>query len=331
MSLELIKRQIIKQGRLADLLWPLRSNGLYCFNFHRIGDANSTPFDPCVYSCSADDLEKYINFIKNNFRVINVDELHQIIAQGKKVKEKLALITFDDGYRDNYDLAYPILKKFDVPGLFFIATAMIESGHLTWWDEIAWHVKHCSGKKIKLKNWIDAVQIDEQVSINTIKKVLARIKSFPGTIEEQLIELRAISQQTVPRNLVKELFVTWAQIKEMSDNNISIGAHSHSHQILSTLPEKELLYELTEVKKLLEDVTAKSVSTISYPVGGPNTYNKSMFVLLDKLGYKSGFSFIKRKNTNLVAHPFDLGRFSMDGKFNELSVKSMLLSAEKVK
>ena len=107
MSFELIKRQAIKQGRLAKVLWPLRGNGLYCFNFHRIGNADNTAFDPCVFSCDVDSFKKYLDFFKKNFRVIALAELYSLIREGRPINEKLALITFDDGYRDNYDM--PIL------------------------------------------------------------------------------------------------------------------------------------------------------------------------------------------------------------------------------
>ena len=110
MKYQVIKRQLIKRAKLSHLLWPYRKNGLYCFNFHRIGNPAEADFDPCVYSCTAESLDKYLAFFKSHFKVINNDQLCDLLNKGTPLEEKLALITFDDGYRDNFELAYPLLK-----------------------------------------------------------------------------------------------------------------------------------------------------------------------------------------------------------------------------
>ena len=161
MVLNLIKRQIIKQGRLTNIIWPLRSNGLYCFNFHRIGDAEKTPFDPCVYSCDGENFEKYLNFFQKNFRIIDINELHAIIQSGKPVNERLALITFDDGYSDNYHVAYPILKAMNIPATFFITTSLVESNIVPWWDEIAWHIKQIDMPELSLSSWKASISLSK--------------------------------------------------------------------------------------------------------------------------------------------------------------------------
>ena len=252
MSFELIKRQLIKQGKLANILWPIRANGLYCFNFHRIGDASKTPFDPCVFSCDAENFQQYLLFFQANFRIIDLKELLLIIAEDKPIKERLALITFDDGYRDNFDIAYPILKAMEIPATFFITTSLVGSKVIPWWDEITWHVRQLSGQSFKLSIWPEEIKLPEYVTADNIRKVLSRAKSFPTQIDLQLSELRALTNKKVPDELSNNLFVQWPHLKEVANNGITIGAHSHTHRILSSLKTEDLVYELTESKRLLE-------------------------------------------------------------------------------
>jgi len=325
MSYQLIKRQLIKRAKLSHLLWPYKKNGLYCFNFHRIGNANDADFDPCVYSCTAESLEQYLVFFKSNFKVINIEQLCGILDKGEPINEKLALITFDDGYRDNFDLAYPLLKKHNIPASFFITTSLIESDCVPWWDEIAWHIKQCGGQSIKLSPWDDSIIIDNPVSIHAIRAILKRIKSTPKLIEQQLQELRAISNKEVPKDLSNNLFMDWTQLKTLSQDGIDIGAHSHTHRVLSSLSEEELIFELSESKKLLENNLKKQIKSVSYPVGSQSAYNKEMFVLLKELEYQVGFSFQSLINSKLNEYRFELARMSIDREFNAYMLKEMIL------
>lgn len=329
MSFELIKRQIIKRGRLANILWPLRSNGLYCFNFHRIGDASNTPFDPCVYSCDQENFKQYILFLREHFRIIDMKELDQIITQGKKVREKLALITFDDGYYDNYEIAYPILKAYKVPATFFVTTSLISSNIIPWWDEIAWHVKCLAGKSVKLSIWPEAITLPDKVDADIIRRILGKVKSFPAQINSQLSELQALTQQEVPSALSQQLFMQWCHLTELENNSITIGAHSHTHRILSSLSPKDLTYELTESKRLLEQHLSHPIESLSYPVGGESTYQKTMFTLLSKLGYHMGFTFRPYVNRRIQKNRYELGRLSIDRPFNEQFLKEMILTSPK--
>ena len=111
---------------------------------------------------------------------------------------------------------------------------------------------------------------------------------------------------------------------------MNIGAHSHTHRVLSTLTSDELVYELTESKRLLENFLHKPIASLSYPVGGESTYNNTMFKLLDEIGYQSGFTFRNMVTKNITQHKFELGRLSIDRAFDEQFLKEMILTAPKV-
>lgn len=329
MSFELIKRQVIKRGRLANILWPLRSNGLYCFNFHRIGDVTKAPFDPCVYSCDADNFQKYLAFFQSSFRIIDLNELYSIVKTGEPIKEKLALITFDDGYRDNYEVAYPILKQMGIPATFFITTSLVGSSVIPWWDDIAWHIKQLAGQSFKLSIWPDNITLPANIDAEVIRRVLNRIKSFPKKIDLQLQELKVLTKKEIPAELSNNLFVQWEHLKELEQNGVSIGAHSHTHRILSSLNKEDLIYELTESKRLLEAYLNKPIESLSYPVGGESTYHNSMFKLLDDIGYKVGFTFRRMVSRKMKNNNYELGRLSIDRAFDEKFLKEHILTSPK--
>jgi peptidoglycan/xylan/chitin deacetylase (PgdA/CDA1 family) len=323
-----IKHQLIKRLNLSKVLWPFLNNGLYCFNFHRIGKWQDSSYDPCVYSCDAENFEKYLFFIKNNFRVISLDEVNHIIENKTPIKEALALITFDDGYSDNYHIAFPRLRSLKLPATFFITTNLINSDLIPWWDEIAWYVRQLANKTIKLTPWHHAITIDNKPSRQNIRNVLQQIKSTPSLIESQLAELRALTPEKLPNHEIKNVFMTWKQLEEMAKNNMAIGAHSHTHKVFSCLSEAELNFELKESKRLIELNLSTNIFCLSYPVGNSTTYNKSMYDAISSSGYKLAFSFNAIINKNLSDNSFEIGRFPIDRPFNERVFKEMILSAK---
>ncbi|PHR83627.1 MAG: hypothetical protein COA59_11060 [Colwellia sp.] len=323
-----VKHQLIKRLNLSTVLWPFLNNGLYCFNFHRIGAWQETSYDPCVFSCDAENFEKYLFFIKNNFRVVSLDEVNDIAEKNIPIKEALALITFDDGYSDNYHVAFPLLKSLKLPATFFITTNLINSNLIPWWDEIAWHIRQLANKTIKLTPWHHALTIDKKPSRQNIRNALQQIKKNPSLIESQLDELRALTSKKICRNEIKDIFMTWQQIAEMVKNNMTIGSHSHTHKVFSCLSEAELNFELKESKRLIELNLSNTINSLSYPVGNSTTYNKSMCGAISSSGYKLAFSFNTLINKNLNENRFEMGRFPIDRPFNERIFKEMILSAK---
>jgi peptidoglycan/xylan/chitin deacetylase (PgdA/CDA1 family) len=328
MIINKIKMRISRYFGLTSILWKNRKNGVYCFNFHRIGDVNNCLYDPGVFSCTEEDFEKYLIFIKNNFKIIDQDTLIKMIESGVSPNNRFAHITFDDGYLDNYVLAFPILRSHNIPATFFVATSLIESNITPWWDEIAWHIRNCSKKTIQLSSWQKSVYLDKLNCINNIKKVLSQCKSSSQTIEEQLLELRTVTGLTLSQG--ENEFMTWAQLLEMELAGMTIGAHSHSHRILSSLSPSELTYELRYAKELLEAKLTKKVVSISYPVGNKTTYNKEMFNEIEQQGYEVAFSFRYYLNQHLVHNKYQLARLSISDSFKETRFMEHCLSAPKL-
>ncbi len=322
-----LKLQVIKRLNLSRILWSSLDNGLYCFNFHRIGNWKEASFDPCVYSCDAENFRKHLLFLQANFRIISLEELSEIIKNKQVVTEKLALITFDDGYSDNYHVAYPILKSLNLTATFFITTSLIGANTVPWWDEIAWHVKHCAGQSIQLNDWVKPIVINRKVSREDIRKVLQKIKNKPEKISEQLFELKTIASTKINNNLQKNLFMSWDQVNEMARNNMSFGAHSHTHRVFSSLSMSEVEFEVAESKRLIERNLCKPVKSLSYPIGHANTYHHSMFDIIEKKGYEFAFSFRGVVNHQPSKNRFELGRFSIDQPFSDRILKEMILSA----
>ena len=117
----------MKVGRLLgldEITWRSRPNGLYSVNFHRIGNSSETAFDPCVYSCTSEELDRHIKFFKQHFDIINPKTLPDLLDSDIRPSSRLMCLTFDDGYIDNFNDALPVLEANNVKASFFIATGI---------------------------------------------------------------------------------------------------------------------------------------------------------------------------------------------------------------
>ena len=312
-----------KLGKLiANAVLP---NGLYCFNYHRIGEASLTEYDPNVFSCDEANFVEHIQYIKKHFTVVTLDDLDEIL-KGKITDKRYALITFDDGYIDNYSKAFPILLENKISATFFLATNFINNAEIPWWDRIAYLVRHAQVDEIKLNNWPDRITLSKEDVPTSIRKVLDVVKINNGsTIEEILIELHQ-KLQTPNSNFCDQepLFMTWDMAREMSAAGMEFGSQTCSHRILSHLSIEEQDYEAKTSKELIEKELNTSIKAFAYPVGGKDSFTEETVKIIKKY-YQVSFSFISGINTSKQLNEFSIERISVDSNCNATQLSHKLL------
>jgi hypothetical protein len=109
--------------------------GLLVLTYHRIGDPAESPLDRNLFSATAEEFARQVCHLARECEVIGLDDVPAALRArgGRRV-----LVTFDDGYRDNFELAFPLLRAAGMPAAFFLATGFLDRPRLSWWDELAW-------------------------------------------------------------------------------------------------------------------------------------------------------------------------------------------------
>ncbi|MDP5134691.1 polysaccharide deacetylase family protein [Rheinheimera baltica] len=316
----------VLSGHMA-LKWQRRPGGVYCFNYHRIGSAADSEFDPNVYSCTPERFEQHLRMYQTNFDVISIDELISLHNSQQRVSERLALLTFDDGYIDNYQLAYPMLKSAGLTAVFFVSTDYIDKPQIPWWDEVGWIVRHSGNASVKLAHWPSAINIVDGAIGMRVRRLLKAVKqdnSLP--MEEKLKQVKvALQLDHIGMPEPTELLVNWQQLKEMADNGMHIGSHTLSHNILAHLTPEQQLVELTQSKQRLETMLHREILSVAYPVGGSDTFTRNTLNVAQQAGYKLAFTFIPGINAKLgFDNRYSLCRFSIDENASVWQLKQMV-------
>ena len=304
-----------------------RPNTLTVLNYHRIfTPPDGFLYDEGVVSTSVEDFEKQICFVKKYFSVINFNDL-MLINEGKmKCPVRPLIITFDDGYYDNYKYAYPILRRHGLPGMFFLAVDYIGTNKLFWWDETAYAVKTVQRNDLNAifeKFCVEMIPPD-QSAYKTIHNILKTIKKMPDDQRVSFIE--EMKKQSIFKGDKDRQIMNWEEVVEMSQNGMEIGSHSMSHPVLSKVQQEDALnWEIEESKRVLEERLGKSVLVFSYPVGGADSYNDKTTSIIKRAGYRFALTYQNGVEAIGKINYFTMKRMHIDGlNIKEFRLKMML-------
>lgn len=261
-------------------------NGVLILNYHRIGRPGDSPFDHNLWSASNEDFDRQVAFLAKSFDVIGLADLEHALGQPRG---QFVMLTFDDGYRDNYSVAFPILKSHGVPATFFIATGFIDRPRVPAWDEIAWMLRTTSAKTIAANEWLPtSVSLADQ----PFRRLLAVYKSLGTELTEAYLDFLADALRTgrCPASLANDQWMTWGMLREMQAGGMTFGGHTVNHPILANATADQQDWEVGECRRRLIDELGGPIDAFSYPNGKPGDFNEFTRAALRSHGYRWAFS-----------------------------------------
>jgi len=270
---------------------PLQ-NKLIVLNYHRIRTDDpgfSTVFDDDVFTITTSQFALQVKWLKQHTRLFSEKELITTFNSKEKPSLPSVFITFDDGYRDNFTLAYPILKENNVPATFFITTKLIETRRVGWWDMIAYIVKKSPRTSVEYGMQRFSLTNGRREAIDFFHQKM-KVEKYEKTrhLVEDLAEIFEVEPPAA--DIQDQELLTWDQIKIMSEDVVTIGSHTHSHRVLSTLAPTAQKEEMVLSKLILEQKIGQGISSIAYPVGGFEHFTVESLTIARECGYQLGFS-----------------------------------------
>jgi peptidoglycan/xylan/chitin deacetylase (PgdA/CDA1 family) len=322
-------RELCRVVGVSWYAWRALRSGLYVFNYHRIGDAETTAFDPNVFSASVGRLAEHVRLIRSRFDVVDVSRLLSIIENGTALHEPIAMITFDDGYRDNYAHALPVLRATRTPAVFFVPVGYIGRNHVAWWDEVAWMAGDADEAKLTQVPWLRGLS-GQQPRARRIQQVLQAFKQSRLPSDVKLQQLREATGRIFDPSRNDRLFMDWEEIRTLRRSGMDIGSHTNTHEILSHLTPAEQRAELQESKRVLEAQLGEPIQTLAYPVGTSGSYTVDTMAIARACGYRAAFTFVSGINEHPAANRFELRRMAVadDPDAETLRFSTVIASVE---
>lgn len=300
-------------GVLASLA---RRPGLLVLAYHRIGEADGQFFDDELFSATADGFRDQLRYLARHFSVLDASAVLKAMRGGRlELDTPSALVTFDDGYRDNCEVALPILRELGLPAVFFIAAGYVDSPRLTWWDRVAYVVKHTTRTKLTLSYPApETFDLAADGPALTTQRILRAYKRTPQIDPVAFFERLEHSAEVHVDSTVlgRELFMTWAHVRALSAAGMEIGAHTYDHPVLANVSAEEQRRELKLSKTRLEQELSGSVRMMSYPVGGPAAFSPATKTFVREAGYEAAFSYYGGFNGCDNLDPQDIRRIPVE-------------------
>ena len=245
-------------------------------------------------------------------------------------KKRFVCITFDDGYRDNLDFAYPVLKKYQVPFAIYVATGFTDRVGEMWWLAL---------EAVIAKNKLVGLQLDGEDRLFNCRTAEEKRATYDYLYwwlrrRETEEELRQVVRELAARYNVDiakfcaDLCMTWEEIAGLAaDPLVTIGAHTVNHPILAKVPERAVRSELTNSRDVIEAALGVKPQHLAYPVGDRTSAGPREFKIAAELGYKTAVTtrpgaIFRGHADHLLALP----RISLNGEFQRPRYARVLVS-----
>ena len=274
--------------------------GLIVLTYHRIAEPGTNLFYDPVISATPESLRAQVEWLHNRVRLLTLDELIDQVECGLPWREPAMFLTFDDGYRDNFDLAVPILSERKAPATFFVPTAFLNSPRLPWWDHVACVIKQTTARRLVVERHSKGDPSPLEIDLQNMSCSAAIMKIIRAFLDETIIDEVWFLDQLAARAMVeidseglgRKLFMTWSHVRQLadSDTGLTIGSHAHSHRKLATLDDETQSHELAGSKQILEAQLGRSIKAMAYPYGWPGTYTIRTKALAAQAGFQLAFS-----------------------------------------
>ena len=246
--------------------------------YHRIlpeAEAKRLSVEPGMY-VTPEHFEQHLSVLSKHFHVMPLAELITTLAAGKPLPQGACALTFDDGWRDNFCHAFPVLQQYQIPATIFLVVGRIGTQGAFWSDDVTRAVSRLPRNAL--------FEIQERFQIQPASQEphawVAHLKQLdPARRSEICGHLRRQVKFPSERELL-----SWAEVEEMAKAGIDFESHGMSHALLPELSLNEKEFELAESRRLLQERNLGRANLFAYPVG---LWDETCDTLLSSNGYQA--------------------------------------------
>ena len=264
-----MKRTALNLMRSAGLLTPFRianRDKALIITYHRFSERGERSMT------SARVFRQQLDYLTSHYRIVSLSKLAEHLEGNNDLPPGLAAITIDDGYRDAYEIAFPILQLYKAPATLFVVTDFLDRKTWLWTDKLRFLTTQT--RATTLETTINDCSLRLQLSgrasrLEAATLVNSHLKALPDEAKEEAIKRIASSLRVEIPDLPTRDYdsVTWEQARLMDRARVEIGSHTLTHPILTNISDERLRAELCGSKSRLEARLERRVELLCYPNG----------------------------------------------------------------
>ena len=282
-----MKKQILKTiynfGGFAPFHWANRGS-LRVLMYHRFSRNAETD------KISAAEFTAHLDYLHRHAKVLSLSETIETLKNGDALPPNAAVITIDDGYADSFDIAFPLLRKFQMPATVYAVTNFLDGKCWLWTDLMRFVLLETTVENVRFEfavgDKVEARLNGKQSRLETANRINTRLKKMSNELKDSKIaEIAQILKVEIPMTTTGDFApISWEQAREMDAGKVQIESHTVTHPILTNINQTELDDELRESKKRLETKLDKNIKHFCYPNGNLNEMVRKS---VENAGYES--------------------------------------------
>jgi peptidoglycan/xylan/chitin deacetylase (PgdA/CDA1 family) len=265
----------------------------------------------------------HLAYLKAHYNVIPLERVVRHYTKGEPIPPRSVAITIDDGYESTYALAFPVLRRFQVPATVFVTTGFVEDTEPLWTDRLEYALTATTASRLEMTIGQDTRSYDlrdRHGKLACDSDLRSRLKVVPQEarpaiverLEQDLGQRLQDAGESESARLYRPL--SWPQIREMVESGlVSIGGHTVSHLILTRCAPERARHELTVSKHVIEQRIGRPCTMFCYPNGQIGCFNTKTKAMLEDLGYACGVTTVFGMN-GPHADAYELKRLYFDDR-----------------
>lgn len=275
--------------------------------------------------------ESHLQFLDRHYRVVPIMDVIEALRNGKELPRRSVFITFDDGYKGNYEVAFPLLRKYGMKAAFFVMTAYAGTAKLFPLDIIDAALKHTSQTEVtvQVKEQTERIDLAHDIAKSAIRLHVifkdVELDKQADWLEAFVKALGFGSVEEVPPLGEHAQFMNWAELAEMKAAGMEIGSHTQRHAIMGRVPPGIAKEELLKSKQTIENNLGSACRVFCYPNGGyPRDGNEQTNRMIEEAGYL-GCTYMGQGMNTRSTNPYFMIRNCI-GQTTRLSDLQIVLS-----
>ena len=276
--------------------------------YHRVFETSSDPWELCV---SPKHFAEHLELLRRHYPVLS---LHQLLSclKGAQLPKRGVVLTFDDGYADNFWNAKPLLEKYEVPATVFVASGSVDNSGF-WWDDLERallqpkKLPKCLQLRVqgRLYEWPTTNSDQRQHVYMAIHQILQPLSTSDR--DQVMTELFAWADIDQTGRLDYRPLTTTELIQLAQSEFIDIGAHTITHPLLSVMSQADQSAEIVGSRQKLTAILGSRVDTFSYPYGNVTAETVN---IVKSAGFEMALT-VETHAVEVGANQFQLGRFEV--------------------
>lgn len=316
---------------LSTALAPVARRDGAIFMLHHVRPSRPTGFAPNkTLEITPEFLETTIQtVIEKGFEIVTLDEAAERMRKPERSGRPFACFTFDDGYRDNRDYAYPICRSYGVPMTIYVASDYADGKGQLWWLTLEDVIRATDRLEAEIDGRPHTFDCGTDAEKSrTFAAIYHGLRKLPDTKIRPYVARLARLHDINPVARCRELVMTWDELRAFArEPLVTIGAHTLSHSALAKMPEDDARSEMAASIARTEAELGQPCRHFSYPYGDSGSAGPREFALAAELGLATAVTTAKGMFSNRAdTDPMGLARFSLNGHFQDERCLDALLS-----